>query len=110
MLYVIEGYNKNMKQHLRHKIRMHSSFEKEVVKRDGYVCKKCSSEDNVHAHDIVSKFGKTQHRCFIMENGIMLCKACREKVKNNEKGYKTEDLYALINSSEEKVIAILSSK
>jgi len=99
-----------MRRGLKRKILLYKLFEEEISKRDGYICKKCGSTELVHAHNIISKFDEMPYHGFILENGIMLCKSCREKAKKNKEDYKTDNLYDLINSSKYKVLEIFSKK
>lgn len=52
---------------------------KDVYARDGYVCTKCGSSKDLHAHHIVSWNESIELR-IDLNNGITLCNSCHQKL------------------------------
>ena len=94
------------------KKNIRDTFRKVVFDRDGHKCKMCGSEDDITAHHITDRtlmpFGG-----YVRSNGITVCPPCHEHAEefhtsNGEKfdeGWSPDDLYALIDSSNEKAEA-----
>jgi len=52
-----------------------------VLERDGYKCKVCSSVDNLHVHHIVS-VRECREVSFLRMNGVTLCNECHHDTEN----------------------------
>ena len=52
-----------------------------IFKRDGFTCKKCGSQINLHAHHIKEWAHYPEFR-FDISNGITLCNRCHGKIHN----------------------------
>jgi len=92
------------KKNIRNKFRM------EVFKRDKSRCRVCHWNQDItklDAHHIISR-DLLPDGGYVKENGIALCPNCHLLAERfhatgvAEPGYSIDDLYALINSSEEK--------
>ena len=61
-----------------------NSWSKTIKKLDNYMCKNCSSKENLHAHHIQPR-EHFPELSLNVDNGITLCKECHEDIH----GFKT---------------------
>lgn len=55
------------------------SWSKTIKKLDNYMCKNCSSKENLHSHHIKPKI-LFPELALDLDNGVTLCKPCHEKI------------------------------
>lgn len=55
---------------------------KSVKRRDNYICQKCGTNENIHAHHIKPK-SKFPELKYIVENGMSLCQKCHFDLHRN---------------------------
>lgn len=60
------------------KSSQYASWRSEVLYRDGYTCRHCTSSENLHAHHILSWKNHPDRR-FDVANGLTLCATCHRK-------------------------------
>lgn len=66
----------------------YEDFRKEVLKRDGRICKMpgCNSRKNLHVHHIRT-WAKASSLRYDTSNGITLCKNCHKSITGKESHY-----------------------
>ncbi|MFO0823635.1 MAG: HNH endonuclease [Gemmataceae bacterium] len=88
-------------------------FRSAVFERDGYRCQGCGfvssperAEEELDAHHITDR-NEMPNGGYVLENGISLCAVCHEKAEAHHRGdpvlpgFTPQELYAIIESSEE---------
>ena len=58
-------------------------WKNEIKKRDGYVCRRCGCDKNLHVHHILPK-GKYRSERDYPPNGLTLCGNCHSLLKDKE--------------------------
>lgn len=58
-------------------------WRKEVLTRDHYICKFCSSKENLEAHHIIP-VSINENSVASLSNGITLCKECHKSIRRKE--------------------------
>jgi uncharacterized phage protein (TIGR02220 family) len=60
----------------------YEKWKNAVYERDGYACRECGSDQDIHAHHIKSFIDYPELR-FDVDNGITLCRECHMKIHNS---------------------------
>jgi NUMOD3 motif/HNH endonuclease len=68
-----------MKDDRNSKGKEYKKWKFSVFVRDGWACKKCSSEENLHAHHIIGWNDNINLR-YDVDNGLTLCSSCHTRL------------------------------
>jgi len=79
--------------------RLRKTFVLDCMRRDGCVCKICSSKEDLTVHHILSR-KKIPNDGYAMENGITLCPKCHIDAELGRNGLIVNYLFNMIGSSE----------
>ena len=80
--------------------RRFKNWARIVKERDGNLCKKCGSNEKLHAHHIFP-WKENEEKRFDIENGMTLCNSCHSKHEGFQKGHKFGGYWKGKNLSEE---------
>lgn len=91
--------------------RLKQIFNSECLERDNFCCVLCKKTEDLDVHHIKDRH-ELPNMGYTKWNGITLCSACHWKAeqfhissgKSWIEGYSPNDLFKIINSSEEKAI------
>jgi hypothetical protein len=85
----------------KRKQQIRSAFRAAVFARDNNCCRVCGVEGNLDAHHITDRHDMP-HGGYVPENGVALCGQCHLSAEAGTIGFRSEDLYQLIGSSQQK--------
>lgn len=55
-------------------------WSRRVKERDGYECRSCGSEQNLHSHHVVPRYeDRSEEMIYGIDNGLTLCQSCHAK-------------------------------